>query len=117
MVAVTVLTIAISGTLAAHIAARNLTRSAFETEAAITALQAGMEQILLTARDDIPTTFPAGTPMVLDDFGLDALTVVPQYPNLVGGVAPTSLEVQLQATWTAYDEGQRTFGVLSAKGP
>jgi len=117
MIAVTVLAIAVSGTLATHVAARNLTRSAFETEAAITALQAGMEQVLLNARDDIPAAFPDGTPLNVGDFGLEGLTVVPTYPNLGAGPTPPSLEIRLRATWTTFDQGQRFLEILSARGP
>ena len=116
MIAATVLLIATGGTLITHLSSRNLIRTAQETDAATTALRSGMEEILISAREDIPTAFPTGQALALEDFGLEGLQVVPSYPNFGGATIPVALEIQLEATWTTFDRGQRSIQVTTVKG-
>lgn len=118
LVAVVVLSVAILGSVGAQVSARKLLRTSLETDAAITALESAAEVLLLEPRARVPDVHPEGVALVVGEFGLADLAVVPTYPNRVAGAPqPPALEIRLTATWTTFDRGRRTLSLATAKGP
>lgn len=107
MVATTLLLVATSGTLLANVAARNLNRTSRETRAATLAAAAALDGLLLVPADEAVLQHPAGQALVVGDFGLRDLGVVPAYPGHVAG--DELLRIELSVSWTTFEGGTRTM--------
>ena len=110
LVAATVMTLAVLGSLSAHAGSQKLARNARDTERAMSDLQAAMEEVLLSPLDEVTTEFPDGTAMAtFDDLHLTDEQVVVSYPNFVGATVPDPLEVVITVTWRGTSAGQRSL--------
>jgi len=119
MVAVTVLTLAILGTLTTQASCRKLSKTGRETTRAVADLQSAMEEILLLPIEDIPHEdgdYAPGLPIArFTDLHLNGETITPTYPGLGGGVVPDPLEIILTCQWIDHGGRARTLTFANLK--
>ena len=111
LVSATVLSVGLGGIVVASVAAHNLTRTSQETRLATLALQQTIEPMLWFEPADLVANNPAGTAIALQDFGLEGLTIMPDYPGYAAG--DSAVEITLTATWTTFDRRVRTLSIAS----
>lgn len=109
----TLLLVATSGTLLANVAARNLMRTSRETSAATLAAATALEGMLLVSPSEAVAQHPAGTPLVVGEFGLRDLSVIPSYPEHVAG--DELLRIEVSVSWTTFEGSTRTMVFETAK--
>jgi len=115
LVAATVMTLAILGSLSAHAGSQKLARNARDTERAMSDLQAALEEVLLSPLEEVTTDFPNGAPIAAyDDLHLTGEQIVVTYPNFVGGTPPDPLEVAVTVTWRGNAAGTRSLSLNTA---
>jgi len=119
LVAATVMTMAVLGSLSAHAGSQNLTRSARETGRAVSDLQAAMEGLLLVPLEDVVDAagpWAPGAPVAeFEGLHLRGERIVTTYPNYDGGTVPDPLEVVLTVTWLDPRGGTRTLSLSTLK--
>lgn len=119
MIAVTVLMITIAGTLASQLSAQRLNLSSAETAAAMSDLQACMEEILLLPVDQIPiatSEFAADMPILAyDELHLTGETITASYPDYAGAEIPDPLEIRLTISWRDQRGGTRSLQLACMK--
>jgi Tfp pilus assembly protein PilV len=101
MIAFTILTIAILGSLAAHISCVRLAESARETQIATADARSALEEILLLPSDQIPSSYPADQELdAFHELHLEQESVAVHYPGYDGvGEVPDPLEVRVEIRW------------------
>ena len=116
MVAMIILVVVASSLGVTIISSNDLSRHSRETRLADMELARVMEEVTAVSQGNIPTTFPAGTPIPQNSV-LQGLTVTPTYPGVAAGATvPAFLPITLSATWSAADGSQRTLTLTSGKG-
>ncbi len=109
MVAVTVMTLAILGTLGTQAQCQELAATSRDTNLAVADLHAAMEEVLLLSIDEIPAAdgpYVPDVPIVrFTDLHLRDETITASYPNFAGGAVPDPLQIVLVCAWT--DQGGR----------
>lgn len=116
MAAIVLLTVIVGGVVGAQLAATNLTRTARDTSLATSDVSAAMEEVLLSASDEIPIAYPTGVPIARwNGLHLDAQQIVPTYPNMAGGVVPDPLEIRLTLTWNDFAGRPRSMALDTVK--
>ena len=96
MIAITVLMVAVLGTLSAQWHSGQLQETSRDTARASADLQSAMDTLLLLPADEIPSEFPAGTALAAwTDRSFAAQTITPSYPGVVGSVHPDPLVIRL----------------------
>lgn len=118
-VALTIVVIASLGGFASQHASRGLTRISEETQAATSELQNAMNQLLVEAVDDLADPagpYPEGQAIpAFNASALAAESIVPTYPNIIGGVIPDVLEIRLTITWQSFRGQTRTMSFSTCK--
>ena len=119
MVAVTIIVVAILGSLGAQTMCRDLARTSRETNRAVGDLRAAMEELLLLSSDDIPAAagpYAPGLPIArFTDLHLKGETVIPTYPNYAAGPVPDPLQITLVCRWTDHAGRGRSITFASVK--
>lgn len=110
MVAIAVLLVAVMAAFSSQLTAMSLVSSSRDTNAAMSDLQACMEQLLTRQLDGIPiagSDYEAGQPVAAyDALNLQGEQIVPTYPGYVAGnPVPDPLPIVLRCTWN--DSGGR----------
>ncbi len=119
MIAITVLLVAVLGTVTSQLKSNELLQTSRETTIAMADLQAAMEQILLRPVDLIPI----GSSLYADDSAIAAYTnlhvanqrIVADYPGYAGAAIPDPLPIVLTMTWTDPRGRPRTEMLRSMK--
>ncbi|MEX1023704.1 MAG: hypothetical protein WD226_01385 [Planctomycetota bacterium] len=112
LVAATFLTIGLVGSLMVHTAARGLRRTAVETREATVALGNVMEEMRALTRAQVLAQFPDGAAIPVDDTALRNLVLIPDFRGFA--IGDQTLEIELTATWTAFNRRARSFSFESA---
>jgi len=82
----------------------NLMRQASDMNTAASELTAAIEEVTVSAVDEIPGDFPAGAAIAgYEGRALRDERVVVTYPNFVGVDIPTPLEIRVTITWTGWN--------------
>lgn len=129
MVAITVLMIAVVGTVQAQLQALDLMRSSRESDVAMADLRAAMEELLLLSPAAIiaadtgvgatpPLKYVEGAPITSwSDRNLRNERIVVDYANWNAGdlVIADPLEIQLTSTWTTFKGGTRSLNLITKK--
>lgn len=96
MVAITVLMVAVLGTLSAQWHSGMLRETSHDTAQASADLQSAMDTLLLLPADEIPSAYPDGvalTEWTNRHFAVQSIT--PGYPGVSGSVHPDPLQIRL----------------------
>jgi len=119
MVAVSVILIAVAGTLASQLSAQRLNLQAAETAAAMADLQTCMEEILLLPVEEIPVAeseFADRQPIAAyEGLHLTGERITASYPDYDGGAVPDPLEIVLTNTWRDSGGSTRTVQLSCMK--
>lgn len=119
MVAVTVMTIAILGTIGAQTMSRELAATSRDTNRAVADLRAAMEEVLLLSIDEIPDADGPYAPGVsidrFEDLHLNDQSIVATYPNYAGGPVPDPLQVVLECRWSDHAGRDRSISIACVK--
>lgn len=118
MVAMTVLLVAVLGTLVAQLSSHTLLRQARETNVASADLAAAMESLLVLPADQIPLAgrFPPNVPMAaFEDKSFASQSIVPTYPGFAGGTPPDPLPIVLTMTFDDFQGRRRSLRLVSMK--
>lgn len=119
MIAISVLLIAVAGTTASQVSSNRLAATASETSAAMSDLQACMEQVMLVSLDELPiagSTFEDGVAIAAyDGLHLDGESIVATYPGYAGGDVPDPLEILLTITFQDHQGRTRSMRIASMK--
>ncbi len=117
MVAMVVLLIATLATLASELTSLNLTKSSRASNIAMADLSATMEKMLSDPANQIPITYPPGTPLAAyANPNLNNGSIIVNYPGYVAGsTVPDPLEINLVMTYTDYVGRQKSLRLSSMK--
>jgi prepilin-type N-terminal cleavage/methylation domain-containing protein len=120
MIALTVLLVAVLGTVVTQLGSSALVVQSRETNRASADLTAAMEALLILPPDQIPTPgrYPPGQSIAaFDDLHLANERIVPSYPGWAGGTAdvPDPLPIVLTLTFQDFKGRQRQMRLASMK--
>lgn len=119
MVAISVILVTIAGTLASQLSSKRLNMTSAETSAAMSDLQACMEQVLLLPIEEIPiagSEFEANQAVAqYDELHLTREAIVATYPDYTGGAVPDPLEIVLTISWRDHRGGTRSLQLACLK--
>jgi prepilin-type N-terminal cleavage/methylation domain-containing protein len=119
MIAITVLLVAVLATFVSQLRARDLIRTARDTEVATGDLEAAMERVLVFPPDQLPGPagrFPDGQPIAaFEGLHLANESIVVTYPGFAGGEVPDPLSIVLTLTFDDFSGRPRVMRLASMK--
>ncbi len=115
------LVVAVLGTMASELTALDLVKTVRERNAAMSDLEACMEEALTLSPDKIPipsSPFASGRPVAaFDGLHLTSETITPTYPGYAAGstTIPDPLSIVLVCTWKDWRGRARNLKLVTGK--